>query len=256
MLMTMAVFFISCEHDGCYREDIGTTIHPGDENTEFYSGDFGDHWKNAYVDLGLPSGTLWATRNLGEYSYHAGIGNYYAWGDPSSRSAFTWETYKWGRPTPEGGITKYCSEDNRTVLEPSDDPATVEMGKGWSTPTIEQWKELIENTKQTWRDGGPAYCFGELQMMRTGVLFKAKNGNKMFLPAAGSYVGEANTFEDTNGLGYFGIIGEYWCNSLRCEDSYMSSGNVFYFEKDFGCSFNAVARSGGLQVRAVHTPIK
>ncbi len=46
-----------------------------------------------YVDLGLPSGTLWATYNVGATSPYE-KGQYFAWGEVEPREDFSWESYK------------------------------------------------------------------------------------------------------------------------------------------------------------------
>ena len=48
-----------------------------------------------YVDLGLPSGTLWATCNLGASSPEE-YGDYYAWGETEQKDYYDWDTYKFG----------------------------------------------------------------------------------------------------------------------------------------------------------------
>lgn len=111
-----------------------------------------------YVDLGLPSGTLWATKNVGVGYY----GYSYAWGETAPKSSYKWSTYKYSA----GGsmdLTKYVGfdysyygyndfADGLTVLLPEDDAATVNWGDEWCTPTYEQWAELLEYTTRTVAD--------------------------------------------------------------------------------------------------------
>ena len=147
-----------------------------------------------YVDLGLPSGTLWATCNLGA-NLPEEHGDYYAWGDTMMK-ATTWDAYKYAN----GGrnkLTKYCDNsefgyngftDNLITLQGSDDPAAILWGGSWRTPTKTQWEELLQNTTSKWM----------MQNGLFGMLFIAKNGHAIFLPATS----EVN-FE------YF-----YWSSSL------------------------------------------
>ena len=143
----------------------------------------GSFMNHDYVDLGLPSGTLWATCNVGA-NVPEEYGDYFAWGETRPKSEYSWENYKYCKG--EKQYTKYCCDsdfgfngftDNLTVLQPEDDAATVNWGNGWCMPTDDQWKELLENTRSKWakRKG------------IVGRLFIASNGKSLFLPAAGTH---------------------------------------------------------------------
>lgn len=141
----------------------------------------------AAVDLGLPSGTLWANKNVGAASPENG-GLYFAWGeivgygsDVNDGRLFDWDSYKWDN------FTKYCSAswvaelgmgivDNKTVLDPEDDAATANWGDNWRMPTHEEFKELLEyttNYETSWN--------GE-----NGRVYKSlTNDNSIFLPYTG-----------------------------------------------------------------------
>lgn len=131
-----------------------------------------------YVDLGLPSGTLWATCNVGANSPEE-CGDYFAWGETETKSVFSWANYRYCCGS-ESRLTKYCGflyegfyeyTDNLTILEPIDDAATVNWGGGWRMPTKEEWMELLSFTSHEWDTiNGVA-----------GVLFTAANGNSVFL---------------------------------------------------------------------------
>jgi hypothetical protein len=104
--------------------------------------------ENSYewVDLGLPSGTLWATCNIGASSPD-GLGSFFAWGETQPKQEYTLENYKFYK---DGGWTKYCPSgfgdefsDNLSVLLPEDDAATANWGSEWQTPDMNQWWELI-----------------------------------------------------------------------------------------------------------------
>ncbi len=100
-----------------------------------------------YVDLGLS--VLWATCNLGADS-PADPGGAYAWGETSVKDSYSWINYSLCLGSEES-IFKYTqsdysdSPDNKTILEPEDDAATVKLGSKWHTPTAEEFNELIEN---------------------------------------------------------------------------------------------------------------
>ena len=135
-----------------------------------------------YVDLGLPSGMLWATCNVGANAPEDN-GDYFAWGETQPKDVYNWDTYQYCMGS-YNTLTKYCTRsdygfngftDNLTILLPEDDAATANWGNGWRMPTIEEWQELYQNTTHTWTT----------QNGVNGRLFTASNGSSLFLPAAG-----------------------------------------------------------------------
>lgn len=132
-----------------------------------------------YVDLGLPSGTLWATCNVGANNPEE-YGDYFAWGETSPKAVYNWSTYKWCNGS-KFSLTKYNTTsdlgivDNKTMLDPEDDAAYVNWGPSWCTPTTEQQKELYE--KCSW----VKKTVNGVQ----GFRVTGPNGNSLFLPAAG-----------------------------------------------------------------------
>lgn len=111
------------------------------------------------VDLGLPSGTLWADSNVGAKSPYD-IGMFFSWGDSTIKEIFDWDNYKYflgnyinceSNVYPR--LSKYvCHKrlgiiDNKSYVEPSDDPATTILGQGWSTPSYEQQQELLRHCR-------------------------------------------------------------------------------------------------------------
>ena len=149
--------------------------------------------KPKYVDLGLPSGVKWATFNVGANSPEES-GDYYAWGETSPKSSYTWLNYKWC----EGSynmLTKYnCDSSNgvvdyKTILDPEDDAATVNWGQGWRIPTKAEFDELIDNCTWTWSSINGVY----------GYEVKSNtNGNSIFLPSVEAY---SNSYSSSS-LGY------------------------------------------------------
>ncbi len=104
-----------------------------------------------YVDLGLTSGTKWATMNIGAETPQD-YGNYYAWGEIYTKENYTWSTYKYG--SGENELTKYCTAkeygkddftDSKTTLDPTDDAVMGNWGYliGWRIPTKDQFDELL-----------------------------------------------------------------------------------------------------------------
>ena len=208
----------------------------GDEQTSV-SGTVNGH---DYVDLGLPSGTLWATCNVGA-SKPEGYGNYYAWGETETKTTYDWDTYKYANGD-YNKLTKYCNKsyygnngftDKLTTLQAGDDPAMAAWGSGWHTPDKKQWEELLDNTTNKW-------------MTQNGVqgrLFTSKkNGQTLFLPAAGGRWGSE--------LDYAGSRGDYWSRSLDTDGSYYALGLRF----DSGdCYMGYLNRGNGRSVRPVRS---
>ncbi len=189
-----------------------------------------------YVDLGLPSGTLWADRNVGADSPEA-YGDYFAWGETTTKSIYDWSTYKWFRGD-DNTLTKYCTNssygtiDNKTVLDLEDDAAYVNMGKEWRMPTYDEQEELRNNCTWTWTT----------QNGTRGYKVTGPNGNSIFLPAAGyRYDGK---------LGSAGSCGNYWLSSLYEGNSYgawrlyFDSGGRLteYYNRYYGHTVRAVVR--------------
>ena len=170
-----------------------------------------------WVDLGLPSGTLWATCNVGANSPYEN-GNHYAWGETSPKTNYIWDTYKFGK---EKALTKYCYDsnygndgytDNRFILEPSDDAATVNWGENWRMPTKEEQEELLNECSWT-----STNINGDSVMIVTGP-----NGNSIILPSAGYYKGTEYRAHDDGSY--------YWSSSLGKSSS--SEANYLYYDPD------------------------
>ena len=192
-----------------------------------------------YVDLGLPSGLKWAACNVGATAPEA-YGNYYAWGETSTKSTYDWNTYKWEN---ESGFTKYNIDsrygtvDNKTVLELADDAAAVNWGGAWRMPTDAEWTELRENC--TWTrtsDYNGTGVAGRIVTSKT-------NGNSIFLPAAGY-----RHYDDLNRAGSYGY---YWSSSLDTDHPNDAWAVYFYSSYEERSSYN---RCYGYSVRPVLSP--
>ena len=185
---------------------------------------------HAYVDLGLPSGLLWATCNVGADMPEA-YGDYFAWGETQPKSVYNWNTYQYY----EGiDVTKYTGSDGLTTLLPEDDAATTNWGGDWRMPTKAQWQELLVNTTNVWTTQNGVY----------GRKFTASNGNSLFLPAAGYRTG-SSLYND-------GELGHYWSSSLLNSPSspgYPKLAWGIYFISDY--CYKCTYRYYGLSVRAV-----
>ena len=100
------------------------------------------------VDLGLESGTKWASHDL-QASFTFEAGPCFAWGETQSKETFELGNYKWYDSVNEE-YTKYNSADGLTALEATDDAATAMLGSGWSIPTKADWDELINDCEWSW----------------------------------------------------------------------------------------------------------
>ena len=154
------------------------------------------------IDLGLPSGTLWADRNVGADSPEA-YGDYFAWGETEPKDDYSWSAYKWCEGSYNGDYIKYCTSnwhgdtnDNKTVLDLEDDAAYVNMGSEWRMPTTAELYELYSMC--IWTDTIQNGTYGHKQT--------APNGNSIFLPAAG--------YRYDRHLDYTGLYGFYWSANL------------------------------------------
>ena len=196
-----------------------------------------------YVDLGLPSRTLWATTNVGADSPEE-YGDYFAWGETegynSGKTTFNWSTYKWCNGS-DDTMTKYCTNssygndgftDGKTVLDADDDAARANWGGDWRMPTRAEFEELIDNTKNEWTT----------QNNVAGYKFTSKtNGNSIFLPAAG------NRWDDT--LDGTGTYGHYWSSTLLSEGREDYAYYLSFY--DYGANWYGYYRYHGRSVRPV-----
>ena len=134
--------------------------------------------KVGYVDLGLPSGNLWAECNLGASSPET-YGDYYAWGEVEPKQVYTNSNHKWYKEgAPSLGFTKYNNEDGKLSLEDEDDAVIQKLGNGWRTPTLADFRELTNQKyttiKKTTLNGVAGY-----------QITSKKNKKSIFIPFAG-----------------------------------------------------------------------
>lgn len=191
-----------------------------------------------YVDLGLPSGLLWAYTNIGA-AIPTDYGNYYAWGETENKETYDFSTYRYCNNGDSASITKYCSNesygnesfsDSLTILESNDDAATVNWGNNWRMPTVTELQELKDNCTVIWTT---------LNGVK-GRLFTGSNGNSVFLPAAGVRSGS-----DLYNARTYGV---YWSSSLHTDSPscamvlYLAYGN-YGIDNEYRCN--------GLSVRPV-----
>ena len=161
--------------------------------------------EHEWVDLGLPSGTLWATCNVGAEKPED-YGDYFAWGETKPKDVYNMKTYKYWKGS-QNTLTKYNTDtyygetlNNKTELDIEDDAAYVNWGEDWRMPSDEQFYELLDDkyTTQEWTSREGQY--GTL-------IISNSNGNSVFLPAEG--------YRKDSSLNGAGSFGNYWSRTLN-----------------------------------------
>ena len=229
-ILLLIVFVFSNQNNGdneyWYTDSVsGNTSQSVQPNnpTKTISGSINGH---DYVDLGLS--VKWATCNVGASSPYD-YGSYFAWGETSPKSDFTWESYKWGYAS--GRLKKYGSADNKTSLEISDDVAHINWGGAWRMPTFAEWEELYYGCTWSWT----------VQDGKNGYRVTGMDGNSIFLPAAGMYY-------DLD-LNRAGVAGYYWSSTRTESQPYIAYSIDF---ESSGINPNPGSmRYSGLSVRPV-----
>ena len=220
ILLTMTV----CVVVGCTKDNGGNGSYNGHD----------------YIDLGLPSGTMWATCNVGTDTPED-HGDRFAWGETQPKAVYTDSNYLYTH----GGyfeFTKYCTKpeygyngftDNLKTLEPSDDAATVNWGEGWRTPTINEWVELLTKCRYTFTSRNGV----------NGCVFTGRNGSSIFLPVKGRVGDDKSSIEDG--------MGNYWSSSLNKGMPIYAKGFQFIIDYDDCDIYDDFSRCAGYSVRPV-----
>lgn len=158
-------------------------------------------FENGYewVDLGLPSGLKWATKNVGAQS-ETDYGDYFAWGEITPKSSYQTSNYKWSTDNCST-FTKYASSSQATLVL-ADDAARQNMGGAWRMPTKAEQEELMNNCTIQW-----VTSYNNENV--SGLVVTGPNGNSIFLPAGGSINNQSEL-----SLGYQCYI---WSSSLNVD---------------------------------------
>ena len=164
--------------------------------------------EHEYVDLGLPSGTLWATCNVGAKKSED-CGDYFAWGEAETKPIYDNDEYHfldyWTR-----SLKKYNEKDGLLSLQSEDDVAYLNWGVSWRMPSVDDFLELINNCRHSWieRNG------------KEGSLYVAQNNNSIFFPAGGyKFLGK---FAEDQCF--------YWTRTMKREDVF--SAMILFNSKD------------------------
>ena len=191
---------------------------------------------NNFVDLGLPSGTLWAKYNLGVDqnkldSAKNWYGKLYAWGEIEEKENY-YGIYKF--KTKNGIITKYNKKDGLTELQLEDD-AAYQTDNRMKMPTKKQFEELLEYTTNRWIEN-----YQGIKDLNGRLLTSKINGEQMFIPASG--------FKYQLLHRNSGYECRLWSSSLFTDN--ITAANDFYFIPDYiGISLSQ--RHSGFPVRPV-----
>ena len=213
-----------------------------------------------FVDLALPSGTLWATSNIGASS-PASCGIFVSWGEvqQKDKTKYNWINYKHVSATQQKTgqrvtmqtptsykiqYKKYCFDpakgvvDKKLILDEADDAAIAHWGSNWCMPTVDQLEELIEN------------CNWEMNRYddKIGFTVTGSNGNTIFFPMYGilqPYISEVNSrYLDNNVSGYF------WTKSVHSTQH----GKLLKISNNGSCTIYNELKYRGANVRAVVSP--
>ena len=190
-------------------------------------------------------GRKWATCNVGATAPEE-YGDYFAWGetepyyssmDPltwkdGKSAGYMWASYQWCNGSWDS-ITKYCTSDNKTVLDIEDDAAYANWGGNWRMPADEEWAELMEECTWVWTT----------QNGVNGQLVTGPNGNSIFLPAGASW------FTTELDEEYLGTEGNYWSSSLdTVSPDRANMVTISYYSSSFK---NQYSRFQGYSIRPV-----
>ena len=185
------------------------------------------------IDLGLS--VRWACCNVGA-SAPEDCGNYFAWGETTTKGIYNWDTYKYAQDS-HNKLTKYCTDnrfgktDYQSTLVASDDAARVQLGGNWRMPTYRELKELIDRCE--WQ--ATTYNGSE------GYLVKGPNKSQIFIPFAGYTNGKEVVSKE---------LGCYWSTEVGTP---CHTAQYLYHSKDGNENhgISILNRSMGLPIRAV-----
>ena len=148
-------------------------------------------------------------------------GDYYAWGEIEKKSLYTWDN---SRTIDDYNVPANISGD------PSYDVACAEWGGNWRLPTWDEYLELIDNCSWKWTTQGG----------KKGYKVTGKNGNSIFLPAAGQWIDDELKYRNSRAF--------YWSGTWF--DYFASNAKGLYFSADFNVMHN-IYRCNGCSVRPV-----
>ena len=213
-----------------------------------------DHYHH-YVDLGLPSGTLWATHNVGADTLY-NFGDYFSWGEIKTKDSYR---------------SVDCSTNGQYLGDISGDTtydaATAKWGDEWRMPTYDEQQELFNCIKEPLKMPTPdGYV--------NGYKFTGPNGNYIFLPAAGYrdsdvYVDSLGVVQPVPEGGFYRVNewGHYWnstplpqqaswtwwsARALYFDKGWASEGYIYTASRHYGCSIRPVLKKKADEIEHDH----
>jgi uncharacterized protein (TIGR02145 family) len=168
------------------------------------------------IDLGLPSGTKWACCNVGADTPED-FGEYYSWGETEEKSTYSPVSYKYCTGVDTDGDGWYdeneqyieVEQDFGDIITGTHDVALVKWGESWQIPTLQQFRELLDNCSSEWTSVNDV----------EGRRFTGPNGTSIFLPAAGNRNGGSRILA--------GSSGNYWSSNWGTSDASRASELIF-----------------------------
>ena len=177
------------------------------------------------IDLGLPSGTLWASYNIGATKPEE-YGDYFSWGETEAKDNYDWSTYIYC-----DGTKETCYNIGGDISGTEYDVAHVKWGGNWEMPSYDQFAELEDHCKYEWTTLNGV----------SGMRFTGSNGNSIFFPATGDRTGT-----DTHDAGF---LGAYWSSTREGSSSGLGI-TLYWYYSDYVQLLEG-ARYVGLSVRPV-----
>ena len=175
-----------------------------------------------YVDLGLPSGVKWATRNVGAFEPQE-VGTYFAWGEIKSKEMFSQEE-----------CSTYYKEMGDISGDANYDVAAYAWGSTWRMPTEAEVIELRDNCTFEWV---------MLNVYMQGCIVTGPNGNQIYLPSGGFKTNQSVDFADAEAA--------YWTSTPDTSNGDLGYATFFYAYNNNFCNRGWMSRYVGLLVRPV-----
>lgn len=218
-------------------------VEPHSNATSKPDGVIGGH---EYVDLGLPSGTLWATYNVGATSPYE-KGQYFAWGETEPREDFSWESYKFfiDYHVDSDGQWAVLQNIGTDISGTEYDAARYQWGNGWRLPNEQERYEL---RMLCWNNGS------SVENGVRGVRIHGPNEHSIFLPVCGFglWYGMEDPFNNTDGAYWTGMEEPQTTNNGTPIEPSMNARSMLV---DYSGFQGATSRKAyGMNIRAVVNP--
>ncbi len=224
-------WYVSYDNGKTWTEIEGSSAVGGGNNTSLPSSGNIDGYE--YVDLGLPSGTKWATMNVGA-SKPEDYGEYFAWGETKTKNDYFSETsFTYGKLKSE--LFEVGIIDRNGILTSEYDVASQNWSDNWRMPTKADFEELLNNCTWTWTSLGGVNGYKVISK-QTG------NTSWIFFPTAGHCLGIQDAIVGSHGHYWSSTLSEFDTKNFSYLLNFSSSG------KDIGTYYSHYC---GLTIRPV-----